>query len=328
MTDTQGVHLTTGLSTEQFNKFKRALKMLVEVTGGKLEVLETLLNPSTLTAPNGNNHDKNGHESAVLKIIRRRLGYSQAEFANLLEVSMQTISRWERGRKPTEDKDHPIQIIKTTIDFSRKLWEVETVMPGHRRLYNDFLTAIVRPIDLTKLLFEASDHSPEEIEEILKINEDRITKAKAYLKDYEFMHLYDKTLVDNYIQALTIPEHPVPAQKIPVSLMRKFIENQVKLAKSFPKYHVALVQLTPKEREILNCNFGIIEGLERRVAWIEAREQIGKDKIWYGLFTKTNTLIDELIKRFDALWFSEKIVEKDEAAVEWLDQKLREMPKN
>lgn len=39
-----------------------------------------------------------------IKSIRLKLGLSQKEFADLLEVHLTTVNRWEKGRYDTEDK--------------------------------------------------------------------------------------------------------------------------------------------------------------------------------------------------------------------------------
>ena len=46
--------------------------------------------------------DSLGHDAEMTCVVRRRLGFSQTEFAERIGVSLDTIRNWEQGkRRPT-----------------------------------------------------------------------------------------------------------------------------------------------------------------------------------------------------------------------------------
>ena len=97
---------TTTESTPFAERLKQGLMEGVEFARGDLHLATTVV-------PNGRSFS--GDEGAA---IRNRRHMSQAQFANLLAVSVKTLQSWEQGaRKPSKPTMRLLQIFDTPQDF-------------------------------------------------------------------------------------------------------------------------------------------------------------------------------------------------------------------
>jgi DNA-binding transcriptional regulator YiaG len=246
----------------------------------------------------------------VLQKIRDQLGYSQSQFAKLLGVSVQSISRWERGETAPSPK-RSLKFLRSSQEFTEMLVDIESNRAGVRRLYNDCFSALVRPPSLTEHIFDAVGIAQPDVASIVKQNTIRIEKAKEYLTRYKFFHLLDKSLTENYIRNYTLPELK-PNQTAPVALLTQLIENQIKFINEYKNYQLGLCF------QSLDYNFGIIEGVNNKnVGWIEVREHVGQPQgILYGMSVDEGPMVEELQKTFTKLW-SNSETERDKI-LKWL----------
>lgn len=311
---------TAELNPEAFKRVERtlskALKELIEIADGDPSILDSFeLIKANKSTPDENHPSGKG---SALRQIRRKLGYSQEQLGLLLGVTIQTISRWERGES-APSQHRPIQLFNDSKNFTEVVTAAEVKLPSQRKLYNDFLTAIARPIELTRYLYEYVDFPEQIVAHICQLNELRMKKAREYLDKFEYYHLFDKSLVERYIKAGTIPEH-TPGQTIPSKLLKKFIENQLQLCEQYENYHMAMTE------KKLDYNFSVMEGIRNKVAWVEVREHLVESKgTLYAIFVDGEKLVDELDNVFNDIWVGRDTVLRDETAVNWLERLLEDI---
>jgi hypothetical protein len=197
--------------------------------------------------------------------------------------------------------------------WAQALYGTDVAATGSRLAVQAYLSAMVRPIDLTLQIYERAGAPPADLAEMRHVLALRRAAWQRRLREFECRDVYPLAAIERYIRERVWFGCELAADDVARHL--EAVEDELS---TFPNYSIALL-----EGEELYFNFVLDDGAVHVEGGSEYEPEPAK-RIVGGLRINAPEVVEQFRAEFDRVWAAAALKRPSDVC-EWLRERRREL---